>query len=73
MLFKNHNGNEHSYVEGYKSFVNIETYLIQVLSGGVSSNLFLRQRINDLCAHYGVELVCPPPQFCTDNGVMIAW
>ncbi|CAF3827268.1 unnamed protein product [Adineta steineri] len=44
-----------------------------VLSGGVSSNLYLRQRINELCAHYGVELVCPPPQLCTDNGVMIAW
>ncbi|CAF1545035.1 unnamed protein product [Adineta steineri] len=44
-----------------------------VLSGGVSSNLYLRQRISELCAHYGVELVCPPPQLCTDNGVMIAW
>ncbi|CAF1151503.1 unnamed protein product [Adineta ricciae] len=44
-----------------------------VLSGGVSSNLYLRQRIHDLCSHYGVELVCPPPQLCTDNGIMIAW
>ncbi|CAF1213577.1 unnamed protein product [Rotaria magnacalcarata] len=44
-----------------------------VLSGGVASNLYLRQRINDLCTHYGVELFCPPVEFCTDNGVMIAW
>ncbi|CAF2332804.1 unnamed protein product [Rotaria sp. Silwood2] len=44
-----------------------------VLAGGVASNLYLRQRINDLCTHYGIELVCPPVEFCTDNGVMIAW
>lgn len=54
-------------------FLPTKNSFIKVLSGGVASNSFLRQRIHDLCAHYGVELVCPPPQLCTDNGVMIAW
>ncbi|CAF0804066.1 unnamed protein product [Didymodactylos carnosus] len=44
-----------------------------VLSGGVASNLFLRKRLKDLCDYYSMKLVCPPPKYCTDNGVMIAW
>ncbi|CAF0905944.1 unnamed protein product [Rotaria sordida] len=40
--------------------------------GGAASNLYLRQRMNDLCSHYGIELVCPSVEFCTDNDGMIA-
>ncbi|KAJ1934017.1 Mitochondrial tRNAs modification protein, partial [Kickxella alabastrina] len=44
-----------------------------VASGGVASNLAVRQVLAGLAAKEGVELVCPPPSLCTDNGVMIAW
>ncbi|KAG0192596.1 hypothetical protein DFQ28_008594 [Apophysomyces sp. BC1034] len=30
-------------------------------------------RLEAVAASYNLPLVCPPPQFCTDNGVMIAW
>ncbi|KAJ4747254.1 tRNA N6-adenosine threonylcarbamoyltransferase [Rhynchospora pubera] len=44
-----------------------------VVSGGVASNRFVRARLNDVAGRNGLELVCPPPRLCTDNGVMIAW
>ncbi|KAG0180994.1 hypothetical protein DFQ29_009602 [Apophysomyces sp. BC1021] len=44
-----------------------------VVSGGVASNTFFRTRLEAVAASYNLPLVCPPPQFCTDNGVMIAW
>ncbi|XP_050418470.1 tRNA N6-adenosine threonylcarbamoyltransferase, mitochondrial isoform X1 [Patella vulgata] len=44
-----------------------------VLSGGVASNMYIRQEIENLCQHFNCRLVCPPPKLCTDNGVMIAW
>ncbi|XP_014664386.1 PREDICTED: probable tRNA N6-adenosine threonylcarbamoyltransferase, mitochondrial isoform X2 [Priapulus caudatus] len=44
-----------------------------VLSGGVACNSFIRQVIGQLCDHHEYDLVCPPPQLCTDNGVMVAW
>ncbi|KAF8608578.1 peptidase M22, glycoprotease [Ceratobasidium sp. AG-I] len=48
-----------------------------VVSGGVASNSYLRQRLQGVVQ--GVEsdtpirLVFPPPALCTDNAVMIAW
>lgn len=44
-----------------------------VVAGGVASNAYLRQRLAAVAAAAGVELVCPPPRLCTDNGVMVAW
>lgn len=40
-----------------------------VVAGGVGANMTLRQRLKDL----GVELFFPAPEFCTDNGAMIAY
>ena len=47
--------------------------LVKVVSGGVASNQILRQRLNNLGKHYGMEVYFPLPKYCTDNGVMIAW
>ncbi len=44
-----------------------------VLSGGVAANAYFRQRLQETCAKYGAKLYAPPPAYCTDNGLMIAW
>ncbi|MFZ7275414.1 tRNA (adenosine(37)-N6)-threonylcarbamoyltransferase complex transferase subunit TsaD [Avibacterium avium] len=44
-----------------------------VIAGGVSANQQLRQALNELMAQLGGEVFYPQPQFCTDNGAMIAY
>ena len=44
-----------------------------VVSGGVASNLAVREGLEHLAKHFNMEAVFPPPRLCTDNGVMIAW
>jgi len=48
-----------------------------VVSGGVASNTFLRERLRaclDIKSpDQHVALIFPPPSLCTDNAVMIAW
>lgn len=44
-----------------------------VLAGGVSANRRLRERLGQLANERNVELYYPRPEFCTDNGAMIAY
>ncbi len=44
-----------------------------VLAGGVSANRRLRRRIDRMMAKEGGEAYYPRPEFCTDNGAMIAF
>ncbi len=44
-----------------------------VLAGGVSANHHLRERIKESMDQEEVEVFYPRPQFCTDNGAMIAY
>ncbi|XP_043282866.1 probable tRNA N6-adenosine threonylcarbamoyltransferase, mitochondrial isoform X2 [Venturia canescens] len=44
-----------------------------VVSGGVACNNFLAKGLNIVCSELGYKFVRPPPQLCTDNGIMIAW
>jgi N6-L-threonylcarbamoyladenine synthase len=44
-----------------------------VLAGGVAANTELRTRMAALAAEQDLRQIVPPPQLCTDNGVMIAW
>ncbi|XP_022886356.1 probable tRNA N6-adenosine threonylcarbamoyltransferase, mitochondrial isoform X2 [Olea europaea var. sylvestris] len=44
-----------------------------VVSGGVASNQYVRARLNQIVEKNCLQLVCPPPKLCTDNGVMVAW
>uniref|UniRef100_A0A803MA42 Glycoprotease 1 n=1 Tax=Chenopodium quinoa TaxID=63459 RepID=A0A803MA42_CHEQI len=44
-----------------------------VVSGGVASNQYVRARLDQIAKNKGLQLVCPPPSLCTDNGVMVAW
>lgn len=43
------------------------------VSGGVSCNSSLRERLGEMCAKEGAELLLPPPELTTDNAAMIAF
>lgn len=44
-----------------------------VMAGGVSANRALRQRLSDMMAKRGGSVFYARPEFCTDNGAMIAY
>ena len=44
-----------------------------VIAGGVSANKQLRQTLAELMQQFGGEVFYPQPQFCTDNGAMLAY
>ncbi|HBO38102.1 MAG TPA: tRNA (adenosine(37)-N6)-threonylcarbamoyltransferase complex transferase subunit TsaD [Pasteurellaceae bacterium] len=44
-----------------------------VIAGGVSANKQLRQSLNELMQQLRGKVFYPQPQFCTDNGAMIAY
>lgn len=44
-----------------------------VVCGGVASNQYLRQRMLQTCTEESIDVLFPPPRYCTDNGVMVAW
>ena len=44
-----------------------------VIAGGVSANKVLRQKLHDLMDKLKGEVFYPRPEFCTDNGAMIAY
>lgn len=44
-----------------------------VIAGGVGANRRLRERLAAAAAAEGVEVFYPRPEFCTDNGAMIAY
>jgi len=43
-----------------------------ILCGGVSANSRLRELLAERTEKSGLNLICPPPSLCTDNGAMIA-
>jgi N6-L-threonylcarbamoyladenine synthase len=44
-----------------------------VVAGGVSANRRLRECLQSMAAEDGVDVYFPRPEFCTDNGAMIAY
>lgn len=44
-----------------------------VMAGGVSANRTLRQRLGEVMVKRGGEVFYARPEFCTDNGAMIAY
>lgn len=44
-----------------------------VVAGGVSANRHLREKLAQLTQSIGGEVYYPRPEFCTDNGAMIAY
>ena len=47
-------------------------YSSLVVAGGVSANKLLRERLRSRMESEGVRTYFPRPEFCTDNGAMIA-
>ena len=43
-----------------------------VLAGGVARNNRLRSDLQTMVSKKGIDLYIPRPEFCTDNGAMIA-
>jgi N6-L-threonylcarbamoyladenine synthase len=51
-----------------------QTGLKQLLiAGGVSANVRLRQSLEQMLARQGGKVFYARPEFCTDNGAMIAY
>ena len=44
-----------------------------VIAGGVSANLSLRKKLDAMIVEENAKLYYPRPEYCTDNGVMIAY
>merc|ERR1712110_1294049 len=44
-----------------------------VVAGGVAANQTVRQGLRDVAVGMGLEMKCPPPRLCVDNGIMVAW
>jgi len=44
-----------------------------VVAGGVGANRRLRERMKDMASKMQAEVWYPKPEFCTDNGAMIAY
>lgn len=44
-----------------------------LLGGGVACNSHLKKMAGRLCSDRGLELYCPPPSLCVDNGAMMAY
>jgi N6-L-threonylcarbamoyladenine synthase len=43
-----------------------------IIAGGVGANRRLREKLDELARRRGVRVCFPRPEFCTDNGAMIA-
>lgn len=44
-----------------------------VVAGGVSANSEIRSQLEQMCTKENAEIFFPRPEFCTDNGAMIAY
>ncbi|SMN11246.1 TsaD/Kae1/Qri7 protein, required for threonylcarbamoyladenosine t(6)A37 formation in tRNA [uncultured Candidatus Thioglobus sp.] len=44
-----------------------------VVTGGVGANIQLREGLTAICHKQNIQIFYPRPEFCTDNGAMIAY
>ncbi|GBE08419.1 MAG TPA: tRNA (adenosine(37)-N6)-threonylcarbamoyltransferase complex transferase subunit TsaD [Gammaproteobacteria bacterium] len=44
-----------------------------VVAGGVGANKLLRHKLNEMAEQENISVYFPRPEFCTDNGAMIAY
>lgn len=50
-------------------YKNIKTF---VISGGVSANQYIKKHMTNICESHNRNLITPPLELCSDNGIMIA-
>ena len=60
---------ENRLINVINEYKNIKTF---VISGGVSANQYIKEHITNVCKKYYCDLITPPLELCTDNGIMIA-
>ncbi len=66
---------EHAYaatVEALERAMAQEDSSEALLTGGVAMNSRLREMVTQMCDQRNAEAFFPPPEFCMDNGAMIA-
>jgi len=66
---------EHAYaavVEALERAMAQEGSKEALLTGGVAMNSRLREMVKKMCEQRGAKAYFPPPEYCMDNGVMIA-
>ncbi|MFB6209374.1 MAG: KEOPS complex N(6)-L-threonylcarbamoyladenine synthase Kae1 [Candidatus Nanohaloarchaea archaeon] len=66
---------EHAYgavVEALERAMSQENSSEALLTGGVAMNSRLREMVELMCEQRGAEAFVPPPEYCMDNGAMIA-
>lgn len=66
---------EHAYsavVEALERAMSQEGSDEALLTGGVAMNSRLRDMIEEMCEQRGAKAYFPPPEYCMDNGAMIA-
>lgn len=44
-----------------------------VMAGGVASNVYLYSQLESVSRDYVTSFKAPPPEYCVDNGAMVAW
>eukprot|EP00392_Amoebophrya_sp_AT5.2_P002808 g2813.t1 len=44
-----------------------------IVAGGVAANGLVRAEVSKLAGEKNLEILIPPPKYCVDNGVMVAW
>lgn len=66
---------EHAYsaaIEALERAMSQEGSKEALLTGGVAMNKRLQEMIKQMCEQRDAEAYIPPPEYCMDNGVMIA-
>lgn len=58
--------------EKLEYFLSQQKFLVFALSGGVAMNSLLRRRLQEVCEKNHVKCFIAKPEFCTDNGAMVA-
>jgi len=56
----------------FRALYNTETPTF-VVCGGVAANATVRTQLHDICSINNFRFMAPPPEYCTDNGAMVAW
>lgn len=61
---------ESNIIQAFKRYPAIKAF---TFGGGVACNNYMKNRFKDLCSRYKKSFFAPAPEFCTDNGAMIAF
>lgn len=57
------------FINVINKYKDIKTF---VISGGVSANQYIKNKMSEICKNYSCKLITPPIELCTDNGIMVA-